>query len=53
MLSGYQEKPDRTDDMSAAKIARGLERISDHAVNAAKPMLFIETGGEPGSHRWH
>ena len=37
---------DPLDYMTVLKLARKLENISDHAVNIAKLLLFIKTGGE-------
>jgi len=37
---------DPLDYMTLLKLARKLENISDHAVNVAKLLLFIKTGGE-------
>ncbi len=37
---------DPVDFITVLKLARKLERISDHAINVAKLMLFIKTGGE-------
>lgn len=37
---------DPFDYMTVLKMARKLEHISDHAINVAKLLLFIKTGGE-------
>lgn len=37
---------DPLDYMTLLKLARKLENVSDHAVNIAKLLLFIKTGGE-------
>ncbi|BDY13806.1 PhoU domain-containing protein [Hydrogenimonas cancrithermarum] len=37
---------DPLDFMTVLKLARKLEHISDHAINVAKLLLFIKTGGE-------
>ncbi|RUM44056.1 MAG: hypothetical protein DSY46_06655 [Hydrogenimonas sp.] len=42
----YQIDMDPLDFMTVLKLARKLENISDHAVNIAKLLLFIKTGGE-------
>ena len=42
----YHIDIDPLDFMTVLKLARKLENISDHAVNIAKLLLFIKTGGE-------
>ena len=43
MLSNYRKNSGQIDEQMC---------INDHAVNVAKPTLFIKTGGEPESYRW-
>ena len=42
----YHTDIDPLDFMTVLKLARKLERISDHATNVAKLLLFIKTGGD-------
>ncbi|WP_457595273.1 phosphate signaling complex PhoU family protein [Hydrogenimonas sp.] len=42
----YHTDIDPLDFMTVLKLARKLERISDHAVSVARLLLFIKTGGE-------
>ncbi|WP_457594043.1 phosphate signaling complex PhoU family protein [Hydrogenimonas sp.] len=41
---------DPLDFITVLKLARKLEQISDHAINIAKLLLYIKTGGELESH---